>query len=239
MQLLNLCIPTAILGGLLGLREDQMNDPLLWARIVTHITQNKDMADTRIITEAEEKEREPEVREPIETAQQKVARLVEEIKHQRSGRAGREQREVTVQNEEEQGGEEIGNREVERETFNPPLIDGHSRVMGRVPFQSLNPREENVVREEEMEFAVAPEVGMALAGCAVQFTPRGSKSKIPKHMDLPTHSRLPPTDLMEFFGKTSRLCNGWGLFGRRIYDPNSARDFEGSGKNLVGLRKGI
>ncbi len=43
-----------------------------------------------------------------------------------------------------------------------------------------------------------PEIGMALAGCAVQFAPRETKSRTPKHLTLPTHSRLPSTDLMEF-----------------------------------------
>ncbi len=243
---LNRSLPTNMIGGLLGLSEDQMNDPYMWTQVIEAIKLNRVLAD-----QVREKTlggsqlqtvNNPDpvsVREAIpptqEMPQDRVEQFVAEIRQQRE-----ENRSETRsrQNPSTASQGTIGNRENERETVLPSLA-----ACGPVVRETLHGRDRS---EEPLETAESveinehfPEVGLALAGCAVRFAPRGAKSKIPRHSELPTHSGFPPTDLLEFLQKLADYAIAGGYSEEEFMAhvvPGSLRD---TAKNWWVLKKGF
>ncbi len=122
----------------------------------------------------------------------------------------------------------LGNREDERETVNPTLAASGPSEKGTVPFPGQIRNGEPCDRGERLEENPFPGMGIALAGCAVQFAPKGAKGRTPKHLTLPTHSGTPPTDLMDFLVKFAEYAIAGWVFQGRIHDPDSSRDIEKS-----------
>ncbi len=165
--------------------------------------------------------------------QDRVEQFVAEIRQQREENAASEHRSGPNPSTASQG---TGNREDERETGLPSLAACGPVVRDPLPGQDRG--EGLLERDQRMEIDNQfPEVGLALAGCAIRFAPRGAKSKIPRHSELPTHSGFPPTDLMDFLQKLVGYAIAGGIFRRGIHDPCCPWIVKGHRKELVGVEK--
>ncbi len=104
-----------------------------------------------------------------EMPQDKAEQFVAEIRQQREENVASEHRSGQNPSTASQG--TVGNREDERETVNPSLAARGPVV--RDPLPGQNRSEEPLENDQRIEVDDPfPEVGLALAGCAVRFAPR-------------------------------------------------------------------
>lgn len=196
---LNKSIPAAVIGGLLGLEGDELNDSQVWTRIVKAIREsqtNRSRAregDGEVMTQTQPQTQvahEPRpLGEPItlqEAPPQPEIPTQNEIRPQSQSRDLIETRvAVPLIRERESETQMSRGQSRDRDCVEIPVEKERDGGYDYIPFQ---------------------EVGMALAGCDSQFAPKGSKAKILKHMELPNHGGLPPTDLMVFLEKLAEYA---------------------------------
>ncbi len=199
---LNKAIPTTILGGLLNFSGEQMNDPQLWSRVVEAMRVNQELANQMRAIMREREENNPNNPPP-------------------AGAGGRMQTPLLLENPQQQIGQLVS--DIRQLGITDPPQENR---MGATPY--LRPEREGRLGVVRIEGGTVPvrDLGMALAGCKVRFTPRGTISRIPKQMTLPSHSGFPPNDLIEYIEGLAEYAivggGGKGVLRGRVHDPGSA-----------------